>query len=249
MFVMEYGEKNAETVVLVHGGGLSWWNFREAAEKFQHEYHVVLPVLDGHAESDCEFSSIADAAEKLIAYIDQRFRGHVALIGGVSLGAQVLTEMLARRPDICRCALIESALALPMPLTRALVGPMLDVSYGLICRRWFARMQAASLGIGAELFEEYYRDSCSISKESMKAMLKANASYSARPELAQAGARVLICAGGREIPVMRRSARLLHRMIPGSEVRIIKGMKHGEFSLNHAEAYAQTVRKLLSEQD
>ena len=28
----EYGKGNSETIILLHGGGLSWWNYREAAE-------------------------------------------------------------------------------------------------------------------------------------------------------------------------------------------------------------------------
>ena len=48
----EYGKQNPKTVVLLHGGGLSWWNFRAEAELLQDTYHVVLPVLDGHVGSD-----------------------------------------------------------------------------------------------------------------------------------------------------------------------------------------------------
>ena len=28
----EYGTENKETVMLLHGGGLSWWNYRAEAE-------------------------------------------------------------------------------------------------------------------------------------------------------------------------------------------------------------------------
>ena len=32
MQYMEYGRGNAETMIFLHGGGLSWWNYREEAE-------------------------------------------------------------------------------------------------------------------------------------------------------------------------------------------------------------------------
>ena len=32
MNIVEYGTQNPETVLLLHGGGLSWWNYRKAAE-------------------------------------------------------------------------------------------------------------------------------------------------------------------------------------------------------------------------
>ena len=31
----EYGDNNKDTIMLLHGGGLSWWNYREEAEKLK----------------------------------------------------------------------------------------------------------------------------------------------------------------------------------------------------------------------
>ena len=58
MRVVEYGKGNADVLVLLHGGGLSWWNYRKEAELLEQCYHVVLPILDGHGDSDCDFISI-----------------------------------------------------------------------------------------------------------------------------------------------------------------------------------------------
>jgi hypothetical protein len=33
----EYGSANARTILLLHGGGLSWWNYREEAEILKNE--------------------------------------------------------------------------------------------------------------------------------------------------------------------------------------------------------------------
>ena len=45
MIFNEYGQENKEVIILLHGGGLSWWNFREEAELLQEDYHVVIPLL------------------------------------------------------------------------------------------------------------------------------------------------------------------------------------------------------------
>ncbi|HAG14771.1 MAG TPA: alpha/beta hydrolase, partial [Ruminococcus sp.] len=54
----EYGHSREKTILLLHGGGLSWWNYREAAEMLKNTYHIIIPVLDGHAGSDRHFTSI-----------------------------------------------------------------------------------------------------------------------------------------------------------------------------------------------
>lgn len=73
MTAEEFGQHNSEIILLLHGGGLSWWNYREAAKILSARYHVVLPVLDGHADSDAPFTTIEDNAAGLISYIDDRF--------------------------------------------------------------------------------------------------------------------------------------------------------------------------------
>ena len=114
MRVQEFGQHNPDVIMLLHGGGLSWWNYRAVAQILAERYHVVLPVLDGHADSDAPFTTIENNAASLISYIDTHFGGQVTAIGGLSLGGQIAVEMLSQRPQICRCALIESALVKPM---------------------------------------------------------------------------------------------------------------------------------------
>jgi hypothetical protein len=41
---------------------LSWWNYKEVAEKLQTDYHVFLPILDGHAGCDRQYTTIENNA-------------------------------------------------------------------------------------------------------------------------------------------------------------------------------------------
>ena len=246
MTVMEYGKQNQDTIILLHGGGLSWWNHREAAQKLAEQYHVGLPVLDGHAGSDAPFTTIEDNAARLISYIDAHFSGQVLAIGGLSLGGQIAVEMLSRRPDICRYALIESALVKPMKLTAALIPPAFGMSYGLIGQRWFAKLQADYLGIPRELFDDYFRDTGLISKADMIAFLKANSLYTIKPGLSETRAKVKIVAGSREQKNIRDSAAMLNRTIRGSSMELLPGMRHGDLSINHPEAYVRTLTEWMA---
>ena len=108
MNYVEYGKENKNVIILLHGGGLSWWNYREVAELLQDKYHVVLPILDGHAGSDRDFISIEENAKEIIDYIDTTYQGSVLLIGGLSLGAQIVVEILSQREDICKFAIIKA---------------------------------------------------------------------------------------------------------------------------------------------
>ncbi len=183
MKFQEYGSAQKETILLLHGGGLSWWNYREAAALLQNDYHVVLPVLDGHAGTDRPFTTIEENAAEIISFIDERLGGSVLLIGGLSLGGQILLEMLSQRGDLCPYALVESAAVIPSKLTNLLIAPAFGGSYGLIRNREFAKLQFHSLHIDPAFFEDYYRDTCQITKEDMIAFMKANTSYALKDAL------------------------------------------------------------------
>ena len=247
MTYKEFGKEKKETVLLLHGGGLSWWNYREAAEQLKEEYHVILPVLDGHAGSGYPFTSIEDNARRIIAFIDGKLGGHVSLIGGLSLGGQVLLEMLSQKKDICENAIAESAAVIPSPVTRAMIAPSLAASYGLVKNRAFAKAQFRSLHMKRELFEEYYRDTCLITRQDMTSFLKASAGYALNDQIKKTEANMYIFCGEKENARVRRSAQMIRDAVPGSRFQVLPGLRHGEFSINHPAQYADTVRKILND--
>ena len=247
MEITECGTGRGGTMLFLHGGGLSRWNYREAAALLESEYRILLPVLDGHAGSGRPFTTIEDNAEALLAYIDEHCGGPVLLIGGLSLGGQILLEMLSRRRDVCRYALIESAAVIPSPVTNALIAPAFGCSYGLIRNRTFARMQFRYLGMKDALFEDYYRDTCRIGREDMIAFMKASTGYALKEGIRETEARVHVFFGERETGVIKRSAERIRQALPSCTVHPLPGLRHGAFSMNHAGDYAEAVRRIVGE--
>ena len=245
--MIEFGQQNPDVVILLHGGGLSWWNYREVAKRLAERYHVVLPVLDGHADSDAPFTTIEDNAARLISYIDAHFGGQVLAIGGLSLGGQIVVEMLSQRKDICRYALLESALVKPSKLTAAMIGPAFGMSCGLVRQKWFAKLQADYLGIPTPLFDDYFRATCAVGKADMIAFLKANSLYTIKPELSETTAKTKIVAGAKEPKSIRDSAKLLRDAIPGSRMEILPGLRHGDLSINKPEQYVEVLTNWIGQ--
>lgn len=239
----EYGKKDGDTVILLHGAGLSWWNYKKEAEILADRFHVILPVLDGHEGSDRPFTSIKSAAEEIIGFIDTCCGGSVLAIGGLSLGGQILLEIAARRNKISRFFLFESTLAIPMRVIAAFIPSSVSISYPLIKHKWFSKLQAKTLGIPADLFETYYESSIQISKESLSRMLLENAAFMPASSIKETNALVIV--GSEERRIMRRSARKLNEMIEGSKLRILPGYKHGELSLRHPEEYVALLVQMI----
>ena len=244
MIVKEYGKSNKDIIMLLHGGGLSWWNYEEVSEILKSNYHVILPILDGHSGSDRDFTSIESNANEIIEYIDNNYNGNVKLIGGLSLGAQILLDILSKRDNICEYAIIESVLVCPMKMTNKLIESSINMSYGLINKKWFSKLQFKSLKIKKELFDKYYIDSSNITKDNMISFLKANSNYHLK-NIKTNKSKSIVVVGSKERPIMIKSAKIIHNELINSELEILSGYYHGDLSINHPNEYAEKVKKLI----
>lgn len=247
MHYVEYGKENNNIILLLHGGGLSWWNYEDTAKSLQKDFHIILPILDGHAESDKPFTTIEDNAAEIIAFIDTHFGGSVFMIGGLSLGGQILLEILSQRNNICKYAIIESALVIPSKITHSMIKPAFGSCYGLIQYKWFSKLQFKSLKIKPDLFDCYYKDTCDISKNDMIAFLQANSLYSLKESIKSCEAKVFVFVGEKENNTMLKSAEMIHQTLRNSFLQVIPKLYHGEFSINHGKDYANKIREIFEE--
>ena len=112
----EFGDKNLPSILLIHGGGSSWWNYLRQARILSHKYHVILPTLNGHGEEyQKDYISTEDSAQEILNYVRQNCGGKLFAVGGVSLGGQIAMELLSLDSDIAEKAIIDGSLCIPQP--------------------------------------------------------------------------------------------------------------------------------------
>lgn len=102
---------------------------------------MVLPILDGHAGCDKPFTTIENNALDIIEFVNIKLGGSVLMMGGLSLGGQILLEILSQRKDICKYAIVESVLVIPSKFTYSMIKPAFGSCYGLIKYKWFSKLQ------------------------------------------------------------------------------------------------------------
>ncbi len=75
--------------------------------------------------------------------------------------------------------------------------------------------------------------------------MKANTSDALKDAVRDTSAEVHVFAGEKETGEILRSADAICRARPTCKNHRLPGLRHGEFSLNHAALYADAVRKIL----
>ena len=134
---------------------------------------------------------------------------------------------------------------IPSKFTYSMIKPAFGSCYGLIRYKWFSKLQFQSLRIKPDLFEDYYRDTCGISKENMISFLEENSMYSIKESIRECNANVHIFVGEKENHAMRKSATIIYDKLKKSCLHVLPNMYHGEFSINHASDYVNKIRGMI----
>ena len=135
----------------------------------------------------------------------------------------------------------------PSKFTYFMIKPAFGSCYGLIKQKWFSKLQFKSLKIKQELFEDYFRDTCGISKLNMIAFLEANALYCINPSITNCTVKAYVFVGEKENKTMRKFAKIIHENLKGSVLHVLPKMYHGEFSINHVDDYVNKIWNIIRE--
>lgn len=211
----------------------------------KNDYRLIIPILDGHFGSDKDFISIEDNAKEIINFIDNNFNGKVKLICGLSLGGQILLEIISQRNSVCDYAVIESALVYPMKNISKIAEFFINKTYKLISKKCFSKLQFKSLKIRKDLFEVYYNDTSKITKENLISFIKANLNYKIKENLINSKVKTLILVGSKERQIIKKSAYKIKSLINSSELEILEGYYHGGISINYPKEYVDRINKLF----
>jgi DUF1680 family protein len=85
-----------------------------------------------------------------------------------------------------------------------------------------------------------------MTKESLINITKSNGAYSIPSTLCNSKAKVLVLAGEKELPIMKKSAALINNTIKGSHLNVISKCGHGEISLAYPKEYLNLLQQLFT---
>lgn len=253
----EFGDPQHPHIILIHGGGNAWWNYLRQARALSERYHVILPTLDGHGEEFATpYVSTEDTADKLLRYIDEHCGGHLFALGGVSLGGQIVIELLSRRADLVQKAILDGCLCAPHPVMAKYCAATVRLMGGMLFSqkacRWQLKMMPKLLPekmlYPQELQDYYLVDIPRTPMETLMTIYRTYMTcYTLKETLKSTTAQVWYWYGEKEMKAVKQSAALFRAMVPSCKLYEAKGYNHGYLSIYLPEEWLALALPFFAE--
>lgn len=237
--VSEFGYKNFPHILLIHGGGNSWWNYLRQARILSDKFHVILPTLDGHGEEyQRDYISTENSAQQIMDYIKNNCNGKLFAIGGVSLGGQIAIELLSLDSDIAQKAIIDGSICIPQPNLSRISTIVVKIFGKLMFSKSASKIQLSlmkkiypNMAYPEEIENYYMEDMPRLPMKTLVKMYKTYmGKYRLKESITESKAQVLYIYGEKEMRCVKESAKLFQKMHPDCILYEAKGYNHGYLS-------------------
>jgi pimeloyl-ACP methyl ester carboxylesterase len=238
------GKEGAPSLMLIPGLGVSYEIFLPLVELLKDKFQIIAVQVDGFTLGrQTQFTSVDDQAAQAIAFIRERFDGHLNGAYGLSLGGKILSRMLERDEVTIDHAILDAAPLLPLP--KWLVGPLRYYqSYNVwTCYHW--------TGFWRWVFHSHYfdvlLDECrkTFPYGGRRAVLDGYKSVYTNKLESIHGADIHFWYGTKEAFVAKPQMEHLQKIYPTLHVEVFPKSNHGQLLVDHPDEVAQRMERIV----
>lgn len=249
LWIKETGHKNSETIIFLHGGGLAGWIWDEQVKSFQ-DYHCMVPDLPEHGQSaHIKPFTIEGAARMVVELIRTRAHNEKANLVGLSLGAQVIVQILATNPEVLDHAIITGTLLRTIPHTETLLK-LFNYTFKAYepvkNTKFFMKANMRTYNISKGYFDKFKESTQKIDGNSLHRILHENLFFRLPTGLERVTVPVLVMMGEKDYKVIKESARDLVKVLPNSEAYEIPKGGH-VWNMESPELFNKVLRNFITE--
>jgi len=251
LYVKETGKNNLETIVFIHGDGMAGWMWDEQLKAFN-DYHCLVPDLPEHGRStDVKPFTIEGAANMIMDIIRNQIPEGKAHLVGLSLGAQIIVQILSTAPDVVDHAFISGALvrsAAPTESFIKLLDHLIKIYVPVKNNALYIGSYLRSYNIPKNLRGKFRESTRIIKPDSSARIIKEGTLFKMPIGLENINTPVLAMIGEKDYTIIRESARNLHNSIPNSEGASALKVGH-MWNMENPELFNQVLRCFLNNEN
>jgi len=245
----EFGDRTHKAIILIHGAFVSWHMWAAQIEAFEDDYHVIVPLLDGHdSEKDSTFTTIQRAASDIAEYVGRTHGTDVFGVIGCSLGGVVVAETLAQHKLVIEHAIIDGAYLTTMSpwLCRQSAKMMCFHLHGIQRGNGIYRYAIGKM-FSEDAASDIRRVCATMSDETCENAAFANYSYVISEGVAEEGAQVAYWYGEKEKGLLAGSVKHVARLIPSSSIEEFAGLGHGGLVSRNPDVFTSKAKTFFGQ--
>lgn len=247
LYIKETGKSNDETIVFLHGDGIAGWMWDEQLKAFS-DYHCIVPDLPGHGKSaKVKSFTVQSTADAIINIIKNKAKNGKAHLVGLSLGAQIVVQILSTAPEVVDHALISGALVRNSQPTESFLK-LLDnlITLYLPDKNKTIRIMSyvRSYNIPRNLHSKFKESTHAIEPYSLDKILRETILFKMPDNLEHADVPVLVMTGEKDYRIVNESALNLLNVLPNSKGAIALKVGH-LWNIENPELFNNVLRSWL----
>ncbi|UYQ78058.1 alpha/beta hydrolase [Glutamicibacter sp. JL.03c] len=237
------GQRQAQTLVFLHGGNVGNWSWDPQVLAFG-DFNILtlhLPAFGARFEETWDgLESAADDVAALIA--DEVSEGGVHLVG-ISLGGVIALHVAARHPE-----LVESMLITGTPVAGASAGARAvhRMQLKLIGSEWYWRFQAGAYGMVDDERELFTEHGVKLKAQNMRAIMDELDSGGLPEHLESYQGPLLALVGAKEPKLVQKSFAALRDRVPQAITRAVPGMHH-QWNIENPILFNSVLRRWITD--
>jgi pimeloyl-ACP methyl ester carboxylesterase len=257
--VYEEHESTGEPIILIHGGAGGIWTWTPTIQLLP-EFYCLMPELPEHGSSQSNgFFSIKSTADQIIGFIKETQLRRISLVG-LSVGGQIAVEILAKAPELIKCAVISGALTFPLPGYR--IGLYSEAIMAFLYRvgvhpwkrndAWIRLNMKTSAGMPESGFSDFKKNFQSLTLSGWTNAMSEFYRYRLPDGLEKANVPTLLVAGMHEKTDIQPTNLMLSKKLPSVKSTILgknekwTAAQEHNWSVTFPEICAATIRAWIN---
>jgi len=248
LYVKETGLENAKTIIFLHSGAMAGWMWDDQLKAFS-DYHCIVPDLPEHGfSSEVKPFTIENSAEIVLDIINEHTINGKANLVGISLGAQIVVQILSKATELVEHALISGTLIRSIEQSETLLKLLnyaIKVYEPVKDTDFFIKANMKTYNMPKNLFDKFKESTLLVNRDSIERILTESMLFKLPNGLENVKAPVLVMTGEKDYKIIKESANDLIMSLPTSIGYMAPKVGH-TWNLEDPELFNWVLRRWIN---
>jgi len=249
MRILEYGNINNPTIILIHGFESPYQIWHDYIAYYKAKYHILVPILPGHdVKEKSEFISFDIIAEEIEAYCLSKSIDHIFAIYGMSMGGVLAAHLWENKRLTFEIVILESSplLSFQKWMTQILTKQYLSITQKARERDKKVVQKAINSMVTEEMLDVFLELLDNISDTTIKNYLHEVGQFQLPADIDTPNTKIVYFYGGKinEL-IFRNVAKYIKKNYKNAAAICLKGKGHCEDALLHPNEWIKQLNKYM----